>query len=73
MSTVDDIESDMADVLRDSDLQRARDALISGGPTDQKNAEKVAAALNALSSAARASALESYFCTDGKLAQEPDE
>jgi ATP-dependent helicase/nuclease subunit A len=66
-ATVDDIESDMADVLRDSDLQRARDALISGGPTDQKNAEKVAAALNALSSAARASALESYFCTDGKL------
>src|SRR6185437_10780604 len=64
--TIDDIESDMADVMRDSDLQRACDALSGGGATDQKNAEKVAATLNALSSAARASALESYFCTDGK-------
>ncbi len=64
--TVDDIDSDMADVIGDAELVRLRDALSGGGATDQKNAQKVSAALNAASSAIRAGALESYFCTDGK-------
>ncbi len=66
-TTVEDIDSDMADVIGDAELARVRDALSGGSATDLKMAEKVSAALAAPSSAARAVALEGFFCTDGKV------
>ena len=65
-ATVDDVDSDLADVIGDAQLVRLRDALGGGTATDQKMAQHVAAALAARSSAGRAAALEKYFCTDGK-------
>ena len=64
--TVEDIDSDMADVIDDAELARVRDALSGGSANDLKMGEKVVAALVAPSSAARAAALEGFFCTDGK-------
>ncbi len=64
--TVEDIDSDMADVIGDAELARVRDALSGGSANDLKMGEKVIAALAAPSSAARAAALEGFFCTDGK-------
>lgn len=64
--SVEDIESDMADVVSDAELARLRDALTGGSVTDQKMAQHVLAALKAPSSAVRAGALEKFFCTDGK-------
>lgn len=61
--TVDDIESDMADVIDDATLTRLRDALSGGKSSDVELAQDIAAALAAPSSAARAAALEGYFCT----------
>ncbi|MFA6139315.1 MAG: UvrD-helicase domain-containing protein, partial [Hyphomicrobium sp.] len=65
-ATVDDCDSDMADVIGDAQLVRLRDALSGGSATDQKMAQHVVAALSARTSAGRAAALEKYFCTDGK-------
>ncbi|MFA5899821.1 MAG: double-strand break repair helicase AddA [Hyphomicrobium sp.] len=64
--SVDDIHSDMADVVRDAELLRLRDALTGGSPKDQKAAVHVTGALTAASSPARAAALEKFFCTEGK-------
>ncbi len=64
--TSDDIDSEMADVVSDAELARLRDALTGGSSTDQKMAQHILAALRASSSAARAGALEKFFCTDGK-------
>jgi len=64
--TSDDIDSEMADVVSDAELARLRDALTGGSSTDQKMARHILAALRASSSAARAGALEKFFCTDGK-------
>ncbi|KAB2941848.1 double-strand break repair helicase AddA [Hyphomicrobium sp.] len=63
-ASIDDIESDMADVVGDAELSRLRDALSGGTASDQNLAQSIAAALAAPSSAARAAALEDYFCTD---------
>jgi len=59
-----DIESDMADVVSDAELARLRDALSGGSKSDLDRLPAIAAALAAASSAARATALEDYFCTD---------
>jgi ATP-dependent helicase/nuclease subunit A len=61
--TPDDIESDMADVIDDAELARLRDALTGGTKSDRDLAVSIIAALKARSSAARAQALEDYFCT----------
>ena len=53
-------------IIGDAELARVRDALSGGSANDLKMAERVVAALAAPSSAARASALEGFFCTDGK-------
>lgn len=60
----EDIERDMADVVADADLVRLRDGLSGGSKSDQSLAPSIIAALTAASSAARAAALEDYFCTD---------
>jgi ATP-dependent helicase/nuclease subunit A len=59
----EDIDSDLADVAGDAELTRLRDALTGGSKSDQELAAAVGAALSAPSRAARAAALESYFCT----------
>jgi len=64
--SADDVTHDMADVVSDAELARLRDALTSGSATDLKMAQHVISALTAASSAARAAALERFFCTDGK-------
>lgn len=65
-TTSADVDSDMADVASDAELSRLRDALTGGSTNDQKAARHVIAAMTATSSAARAEALEKFFCTDGK-------
>ncbi len=62
--TEDDIERDMADVIGDDVLVRLRDGLSGGTASDVKLVPSVVAALTASSSAARAAALDDYFCTD---------
>lgn len=58
----EDIESDMADVVSDAELQRLRDALSGGTVTDQKSVPHIIAALQAEASPIRAAALEKFFC-----------
>jgi ATP-dependent helicase/nuclease subunit A len=53
----------LASVLREAELLRLRDALSAGGAADQKLAANLANALAAQSDAARAAALEKFFCT----------
>src|SRR5688572_9932308 len=64
--TLDDIASDMADVVSDADLARLKHALSGGSANDLKMADRVAAVLGTASSQGRANALEAVFCTDGK-------
>ena len=68
-ATEEGLTSELAQVLRDGDLLRLRDALRGGGANDVKLANTVAAALSASSPRVRAEALEKFFCTEKGVAR----
>jgi len=62
-ATEDGLTRALAEIVREPDLERLRDALGTGGTNDRKLSEKVASALAARTPAARVDALEAFFCT----------
>jgi len=62
--TEEELTAELAAVLNEGDMRRLRDALATGGKADVGLSQSLAAAISARSPAARAAALERFFCTE---------
>ena len=62
--SLDDLDADIAALLSDAQLARARDALATGSKRDAEASGRLAAALNAKSPTQRTEALADLFLTD---------